>query len=191
MNHTADLPSSITEPLPYTLDVLERLRRNAHLVKRGHFEAAKRRQRSHISVGLPVIALNVFLGSVFFTQLSSTLPSWCYWLGAVAALAAALLSGVQTFFNFKEQCDGHRELGNQYLVIARECERLIALYFDRQISLPDISERLEKLNHDYNAINTLAEKYIVTDKEHQRARANQDAKLIREPSLVMRKKAEQ
>ena len=92
-----------TETIPYTLEVLERLRLNAHLVKRSHFEASKRRSHYHVLCGLPVIIFNLILGSVFFTQVSTLLPQWCQWLGAFLALTSALFGGIQTFFNFESR----------------------------------------------------------------------------------------
>lgn len=176
--------------IPYTLEVMERLRLNAHLVKRSHFSAAKRRTNYHIACGLPIIVFNLVLGSVFFTQLSNELPQWCQWAGAFIALLAALLGGIQTFFNFKGSYEGHREMGNQYLAIARECERLIALFFDRQLQLLGLSEQLDLLNQRYAEINQQAEAFAVHDRDYRRALSDQRAKLARDPSQLMRRKQE-
>ena len=173
--------------IPYTLEVMEKLRLNAHLVKRCHFEASKRRTHYHVLCGLPIIIFNLILGSVFFTQLSSELPQWCQWLGAVLALIAALLGGIQTFFNFKGSYEGHREMGNQYLAVARECERLIALFFDGQLSLETLSEKVETLNERYASINCQAEAFAVSDRDYRNALRQQHEKLAREPSQVMRR----
>lgn len=177
-----------TAKIPHTLEVMERLRLNAHLVKRSHFQASKRRSHYHIACGLPIIIVNLILGSVFFTQISTLLPQWCYWLGAALALTAALLGGIQTFFNFKGSYEGHREMGNQYLAIARECERIIALFFDQQISLEALSEKLEQLNIRYANINQQAEAFAVNDRDYRKALQEQRAKLERNPSLFMRHK---
>ncbi len=179
-----------TETIPYTLEVLERLRLNAHLVKRSHFQASNRRSHYHVLCGLPIIIFNLILGSVFFTQVTTLLPQWCQWLGAFLALTAALLGGMQTFFNFESRSEGHREMGNQYLAIARECERLIALFFDQQLPLAQLSKKLEQLNERYANINQQAEAFAVHDKDYRCALLDQRAKLKREPSQLMRRKNE-
>lgn len=184
--NTKTVPTNDTVKIPHTLEVMERLRLNAHLVKRSHFQASKRRSHYHIACGLPIIIVNLILGSVFFTQISTLLPQWCYWLGAFLALIAALLGGIQTFFNFKGSYEGHREMANQYLAIARECERIIALFFDRQISLEALSEKLEQLNARYANINQQAEAFSVNDRDYRKALLEQRAKLERKPSLFMR-----
>lgn len=184
--NTETAPTNDTMKIPHTLEVMERLRLNAHLVKRSHFQASKRRSHYHIACGLPIIIVNLILGSVFFTQISTLLPQWCYWLGAMLALIAALLGGIQTFFNFKGSYEGHREMGNQYLAIARECERIIALFFDGQLTLEALSEKLEQLNNRYANINQQAEAFAVNDGDYRKALQQQRAKLERSPSLFMR-----
>lgn len=48
-----------TETIPYTLEVLERLRLNTH------FQASNRRSHYHVLCGLPIIIFNLILVSVF------------------------------------------------------------------------------------------------------------------------------
>jgi hypothetical protein len=93
---------------------------------------------------------------------------------------------MQTFVNF----ESHREMGNQDLAIACECERLIALFFDRQLPLAQLSEKLERLNKRYASINQQAEGFAVHDKDYRYALLDQRGKLQREPSQLMRQKNE-
>ncbi|WHI52322.1 SLATT domain-containing protein [Microbulbifer sp. MLAF003] len=94
--------------------------------------------------------------------------------------------GIQTFFNFKKNYEGHRQVGNEYLAIARECERLIALYFDRILDLEHLSNKVSELNTRYSEINQRAEEFIVSDKVYRQAMQIQNQKASREPSLVER-----
>jgi hypothetical protein len=140
--------------------------------------------------GIPIVAINLILGSVFFALLGTDLPDWSKWIGAILALVAALLGGVQTFFNFKKSYEGHREIGNEYLAVARECERLIALYFDKILNLEHLSSEVESLNDKYSSINQRAEEYVVTEKSYKKALATQNKKANKEPSLVQKMQSE-
>lgn len=203
--------------IPNTIEVIEKLRWNAHLNKHIHFNASKRDRKLHVWVGVPVVIITVIL-SVFLTvssdrSLSATefqsrnsvssesrepytkqirkkhFPIWVEWVGAVLALIAAVLGGIQTFFNFQKEYEGHRQIGNQYLSIAKECERLISAYFDQLIELSVLAEKLEILNSKYTEVNSRAECLNVSDKDYKRAEKFQNRKAIKEPSLVERKRA--
>ncbi|GAB2877790.1 SLATT domain-containing protein [Microbulbifer echini] len=172
--------------IPNTVAVLDKLRWNAHLCKHSHFRASMKGRNLHVLCGVPVVVVNLFLGSLFFSLINAELPDWTKWSGAALALLAALLGGVQTFFNFKKNYEGHRQVGNEYLAIARECERLIALYFDRILDLEHLSNKISELNTRYSEINQRAEEFIVSDKVYRQAIQVQNQKANREPSLVER-----
>ena len=176
-----------SEQIPHTLQLLDKLRRNAHLNKHSHFCASRLGQRRHVVFGLPAVIINLAIGSVFFAQMSSQLPAWSQGLGAMLALLAALLGGVQTFFNFRKNYEGHREMGNEYLAVARECERLISLYFDKLMNLEQLSAQINTLNSRYATITQRAESYIVTNKVYRKALAEQQEKSRLAPSLVEQK----
>lgn len=172
--------------IPNTVEVLDKLRWNAHLCKHSHFRASMKGRNLHVLCGVPIVVVNLFLGSLFFSLINAELPDWTKWSGAALALVAALLGGVQTFFNFKKNYEGHRQVGNEYLAIARECERLIALYFDRILDLEHLSNKVSELNTRYSEINQRAEEFIVSDKVYRQAMQIQNQKASREPSLVER-----
>ncbi len=172
------------QAIPFTIEVLEKLRWNSHLNKHCHFAASRKGRSYHIAVGIPIVIINLVLGSVFFTLVGAELPQWSKWAGAGLALLAALLGGIQTFFNFQKDYEGHREIGNEYLAIARECERIIAQYFDQMLTLEQVAARVDDLNKAYAEVNQRAEDYIVSDKHYKKALAIQTAKADRQPSLV-------
>jgi hypothetical protein len=172
------------EKVPYTVEVIEDLRWNSHLSKRGHFYASQKWLRLHMVSGILIVIINLTLSALFFVVLESEVSEWSKWIGAALALTAALLGGVQTFFSFKKSYEGHRKVGNEYLAIAIECERLIALYFDRVLDLGQLSNEIESLNTKYSLINQKAEGFMVSDKTYNRALEVQKGKAVEDPSLV-------
>ena len=174
--------------IPYTVEVLEKLRWNAHLGKHKHFEAGNRGRRHHTAFGAPVVIINILLGSVLFAFLGDdgVFPQWAKWIGATLTLIAAGLGGVQTFFNFEKQYIEHRAVGNEYLGIARECERLLALYFDGIHSLQSLSDSIEHINIEYAKVNARSEGLTVSPKEYKAALAVQQRKKAEETSLLQR-----
>ena len=203
-----------TKTIPNTVKVVEKLRWNAHLNKHIHFNASKRDRNHHIWVGVPIVIITVFLSFLLAisgadsmavrvdSEKSTTqfpnqnsekqslllrnidLPIWAELIGALLALFAAALSSIQTFFNFQKEYEGHRQIGNEYLTVARECERLIALFFDGLLELSDLAQMLEHLNSKYVEINARSETLNVNDQDYKRAKKFQESKDEIEPSLV-------
>src|SRR5215813_2205105 len=85
------------------------------------------------------------------------MPVEAKWAGAFAGLVGAMLSAIQTFFNFQKTSESHRTVANQYLGIQRECEQVIASYCDGLIALQPLSGRLGELNSRYEEVNKAAE----------------------------------
>lgn len=113
----------------------------------------------NISLGMPVVIINICLGSIFFATLTEKVPDLANWIGAVLALAGAVLSGALTYFNYSRQSEGHRRIANRYLALSRECQKLEALYRDKLIDLEKMASELEQLNRMYNEINVEAEAF--------------------------------
>lgn len=178
----------MTNHVPFTVEVLDKLRWNAHLGKHKHFEAGNRGRKHHVWCGVPIVLINVALGSVMFTMLGNQqqIALSVAWGGAILSLAAAALGGIQTFFNFEKHSMEHRAVGNEYLAVARECERLLALHFDGLLPLQELSGSIERLNDAYSKVNARAEGLSVAPQEYARAVATQERKRAEETSLVQR-----
>ena len=174
--------------IPYTVEVLDKLRWNAHLGKHKHFEAGKQGRRNHVAFGIPGVLINIALGSTLFAFLGEegVFPDWAKWSGAGLSLLAAGLGAIQTFFNFEKQYMEHRGVGNEYLGIARECERLLALHFDGLLDLKSLSESIEHINTEYAKVNARSEGLNVSPNEYRAALAIQEKKKSEEVSLLQR-----
>jgi hypothetical protein len=166
----------ITPNSPKTLVLLDKLRDNSHLGKHKHFAAADRCRYYNTYLGAPAIIINVALGSLLFANLSEQIPTPMKWMGAFLALIAAMLSALQTFFNLQKSFEAHRRVANQYLAVARECERLICLFEDKQVSLSDLSQKIEELNNRYNAVNGEAESFPTNASDYEKAQKIQKKK---------------
>ena len=178
----------MSSSIPYTVEVLDKLRWNAHLGKHKHFEAGNRGRRFHVWCGVPIVLINVALGSVMFTMLGNEqrVAVGIAWSGALLSLAAAALGGIQTFFNFEKHCMEHRAVGNEYLSLARECERLLVLHFDGLLPLEELSKSIERLNEAYTKINARAEGLSVSARDFEHAMRTQQKKKAEEVSLLQR-----
>ena len=152
-----------------TIRGLDDLRRSALLGKDRHFIASRRNKFLSTLFGLPVVVINIVLGSVLFVSLSEELPQIMKWTGAFLALLGAGGAGIQTFFNFHKVFEGHRRVANRYLSLGRECQRLKGLHEDDLLELDALSKGLEFLEKDYAEINASAETFVTTDSDYRRS----------------------
>jgi len=136
-----------------TKKLVDELIRNSSISRYRHFYEATRHSSFNSWIGVPVVLINIALGSTFFALIDRDVPEIAKWAAAGLALIAALLSGIQTFFNFSKMFEGHRKLGNRYLEIVRELEKLSAYKSDNVISSEDFHERFDFLHKRYLELN--------------------------------------
>lgn len=144
---------------------VEELARNCNIGKYCHFNASDRARRLNDYLGVPVVAINIVLGSVFFIALSQELPDITKWSGGFLALTAALISGISTFFNFGKQFEGHRSIANKYVSLAAKCETTIARYRDSLLDLVGLDAMLLELQERYSEISDEAKAFATSNRD--------------------------
>jgi hypothetical protein len=172
---------------PAVLDRVEELCRNCNLGKYRHFNASSRAKRLNDYLGLPVVAINIILGSVFFIALSQDLPSITKWAGGFLGLAAALIGGISTFFNFGKLFEGHRSIANKYINLAAKCEISIARYRDNLIDLEGLDKLLQDLQESYSEISEESKAFPTSERDFKVAL---DSETIRVKTMRDRQKGE-
>lgn len=159
------MPDVTTVERSRSLDRVEELSRNCNIGKYRHFNAATRAKRLSDYLGLPVVAINIVLGSVFFIALSQELPDIAKWGGGFLALAAALISGISTFFNFGKQFEGHRGIANKYVSLASKCDTAVARFRDGLIDIKSLDGLLQELQERYSEVSEEAKAFATSDKD--------------------------
>lgn len=142
------------------LTLLEELRGDAKLGKNKHFNASERKLKYHFYCGVPVVLINVFIGTVIIFLLSARGDSW--WVSLVAAVlafAAASLSALQTLFNFHKVSEGHRAIGNRYLNVSRRCKKTLQMHQDRAYDIDALWAVVGEIESEYKEINSEAESF--------------------------------
>ena len=147
---------------------LEKLLVDARFGKDKHFSAAGRSRSHHYWLGIPVILISIFLGSMLFNG-TGLLVGYERTIGAVLTFFSALLVSLQTFLNPKEIEKGHRSVGNRYLEISRKCRLVNAKFDDKLLSVEQSSDQYEHLLNSYNETNIEAEAFPISSKDFKHA----------------------
>lgn len=159
--------SSAEAPAPEILKELEELRVDARMGKDKHFAAANRTKSLNVLFGLPVVLVNLLLGSLFFTAL--LVAEVRNTVGPVLAFFAAALGAVHTFFNFHRSTEAHRAVGNRYIDVSRRCRTLIRGHQDGLIERGEVWDQLNELQETYSEINKEAEAFPTNSRDFRKA----------------------
>jgi F0F1-type ATP synthase assembly protein I len=155
---------------PKTLEKVNQLRVDALYGKKKHYNAADRKQKYNIILGITALIINLVVTSIFFGFLTDGMPNISKWGGAILSLIAAVAISVQTFFNFQKQAEGHRSIASRYLAVAKECDRIDAYFNDRTIDPENLREQLERLAKINDRINRDAESFPTLKADYEKAK---------------------
>lgn len=154
---------------------IQQLKVDALYGKKKHFNAADRKRRARLWLNLPVVVINTVLGSLLMTILEESSPDVFKWIAATLAIAAAILSAVSTFLDLAKQVEGHRRVGNKYLAVAKQSQRLLAYEADGLIDNAEMVKRLEHLADSNDEANREAEAFHTTESDFKKAQLGMQA----------------
>jgi len=152
-----------------TLKQLKKIKVDALYGKKKHFNAADRKNLYHPEIGVPSILINIIAGSTLFKIMYEQKGSVLW--PAILAFIAAILTGLQTYFDFKSKVAGHRAIGNRYLEIYKRCKRMEAYIEDSIVTQQDkIIEMIESIAKEIDIINRDAEAFPTSPADYGEAR---------------------
>lgn len=156
--------------IPSIVEKLQCVRVDALYGKRKHFNAADRKRRYHLFLGVPVLAIGVLSGSTLLALLGDTVPEYAKWAGAFLALASALLAGLQTFFNFRKAVEGHCAVATRYLELAKRIELILAAHHDAVMDTTSLLKEAQTAIIEYADITRDASVFSTSRKDYDLAR---------------------
>jgi hypothetical protein len=107
--------------------LLQEWGRRANASSDAHYDAARHFSQLNYWIGIPAVVLSSLVGSAVFASLEKQVATG-YRIGiGFLSVAAAVLSGVQTFLRYAERAEKHRLVGARYGFFVREVEGLLAL----------------------------------------------------------------
>jgi hypothetical protein len=114
-----------------------------------HYIAAKRLERRHYLLGVPIIVLSALVAACIFADLPRV---WSIAV-AVAALISAVLASLQLFIRFVERAERHRHVATRYGALIKSIDESLAFSTDvtQQERLSSVSAALRKTWDDLTA----------------------------------------
>ena len=108
-------------------EVLRQWANGLRMYQIAHQRAAARYGRSHILIGVPATALAAMIGTSLFVDEPTALLKA---IAAVASVAVAILTALQTFFNFPQLATAHSAAAARFGGLRRRLEAATAFTAD-------------------------------------------------------------
>jgi hypothetical protein len=109
-------------------DLLRHWRFRVHRVQTGHYEAGRRYDRLHLSLGIPAIAVSALVGTAVFSSLAGDDRGVLITISVgMLSVTSAVLSGLQTFLQFPDLAERHKLAGARFADLKHKIE-LIAVF---------------------------------------------------------------
>ena len=104
------------------LELILSWRDRASLAREAHFNSANYYGKLHHWFGIPVVVLTTLVATGIFTTLQESDDINWRIITSLLGVLAAILSGLQTFFNYQGTSESHRTIANRYSALIRELE---------------------------------------------------------------------
>ena len=141
---------------------------NARKVKRAHFIAAERKRLTHNIVGVTLIVISVLITSNLVESIFTTSASVV--VIKILAFIAAVLAGIQTFFNFQKNVESHLAAGRSYAKLQHKANVLLATAKKSTFSEDELWKEYNILSDEYLQANTDFEAYVPSNNDFNKAR---------------------
>lgn len=103
-------------------ELLEEWYRRVSVTQAAHYYSAGNFNTRKYFLGVPTVVLTTFVGTSVFAAIQKQPEYWIQILVGLASVAAALLSGLQTFLGDAERSEEHRAAAAKYGALGRELE---------------------------------------------------------------------
>ncbi|MDB5141094.1 MAG: hypothetical protein JWR12_3010 [Mucilaginibacter sp.] len=140
-----------TNTIPQTnQELIARWHKRLREIQFSQYDAAKRFRNRTYWLGIPILVINIVVGSAIFTSFKGDLGVDGKLLAGFTSLATALLVGFQTFLKFNERSEKHNATAISAASLRRKTEQLLAkgsVHTITDAEITKIREEYDRLTH--------------------------------------------
>jgi hypothetical protein len=119
------------------------------IMHKSHYEAAKQCENRNRWLSAPTSVLSGLAGIGTFATLNWSPDIWVKILIGFFAIAAAVLAGLQTYFNYSQQAESHQSAAAKYGALRRELEEALMFCSNEK---PCTKGFIESFRHRWDAL---------------------------------------
>lgn len=131
-------------------ELITRWHKRLREIQFSQYDAAKRFRKKTYWLGIPILIINIVVGSALFASFKTDLGVDGKLLAGLTSLATALLVGFQTFLKFNERSEKHNTTAIAAASLRRKTEQLIAktsTHIITDAEITKIREEYDRLTH--------------------------------------------
>jgi len=155
-------------PPQNTFAEIDRLYRDARVVKRAHFMAQERKKQNNLIFGAMIIIINSFISANIIGLFAGTSTTDA--AVKILAFIATVFATLQTFFNFSKDIQSHLAAGNVYASIERRTSDLLAECKDNLLSQADCRTQFDALTAEFLKANTENQNCVPSNADYAKTR---------------------
>lgn len=145
-------------------------------IQNAHYRSAIHTSRVNLQLGIPIIVISTCIGGASIIQCKFDMsPGMVLGIVSIIGLAAAMLAGLQTFFNFKERSERHHSAGVRFGALVRLIDETKSLPAELRGSPKDF---LDRVRTEWDAIQAdspmISQRVWASSKEIPRRIAGRD-----------------
>ena len=108
-----------------SVELLKKWQLAIRICHKAHIRSAAFMNRKNRALGISVVILSTIVGTSVFATLDSSPEVWVKILVGILSVAAAVFAGLQTFLNYSEKEEMHKQASQKYGSLRRELEELL------------------------------------------------------------------
>lgn len=153
-----------------TIKLIEKIRADATIGKKKHFNAADRKEKYSQIIGLLIAIISLFASSALFYSIVQTKTAYGEIVSFALVLLTMILSWFQIYFNWQREAYGHRRVANKYLELAKKCTKILSYIEDDIMPSEGIMKEVDIISSTISEINKDGDSHPTNNKDYQLAR---------------------
>jgi|GEM_PF-7034978 len=131
-------------------------RQRASVKARSHYLSAHQYEKFHLWLGIPTVVITTIAGSTIFASLGAEGNSKAVLFAGILTMFAAVLAALQTFLNYSEKTEKHRNSASNFAALKKDLD----FFITKTEEIPD-----EPKSDLMESFGKLVEKWNILERE--------------------------
>lgn len=153
-----------------TIIQLEKLKADAVLGKKKHYNAAERKRKNNSKIIIAQIIISAIMGTSLLTVVFGEGNKIAEVIALVLAIATTILAGLQKALKLEEQATGNSKVADLYLRGIKNINKDLALIKDNKLSEKDVVSELHEITNFISDTNEIASQFTTNKRDYKKAR---------------------
>lgn len=153
-----------------TITLFKKLREDAVLEKKKHYNAADRKRKNNSIMIIAQILISAVTGTSLISVVFGEGNKVAEVIALILVIITTFLAGLQKALKLEKQATGNTKAADMYLRIIKNINMVLALIEDNKLSEENVIAELQKITNSISDANEVASQFTTNDHDYQKAR---------------------